>query len=250
MTVASPAHSGIFIRGAQGCCGFSFRLKTMSIENTAPAPRLVLASSSPARRKLLEDAGIEFSVVVSDVDEDAVLRQAQEDAYSKGLGEISPAQTAQLLAKAKAQSVAQMGEAQGALVLGCDSVFEFEGKAFGKPYTAENALARISAMSGHTGVLHTGHWLVDTRTSPATDSSELRSATVHFSRMSEAEISAYVATGEPLWVAGSFTIDGFGAAFIEGVEGEFHTVVGLSVNALRSLLKIHGVSMPEIWKKS
>ncbi|GAA1746282.1 septum formation inhibitor Maf [Rothia terrae] len=222
----------------------------MSIENTSNSPRLILASSSPARRKLLTDAGIEFTVLVSDVDEDAVLAQAQQEAYDKGLGEISPAQTAQLLAKAKAQNVAQMDQAQGALVLGCDSVFEFEGQAFGKPHTAENALTRISAMSGHAGVLHTGHWLVDTRHAPAGESSELRSATVHFSEMSEDEISAYVATGEPLWVAGSFTIDGFGAAFIDKIEGEFHTVVGLSVNALKSLLKVHGVSMPEIWKKS
>ncbi|MBM7051371.1 nucleoside triphosphate pyrophosphatase [Rothia sp. ZJ1223] len=218
---------------------------------TSVAPHLVLASSSPARQKILTDAGIKYSVMVSDVDEDAVLRQAQETAYSHGLGEITPAQTAQLLAQAKAQDVAQQLVATpdaGALVLGCDSVFEFEGRPYGKPHTAEVATQRITAMQGKTGILHTGHWLVDTRTGQHT--AELRSATVHFASMSEEEITAYVTTGEPLWVAGSFTIDGFGAGFITGIEGEFHTVVGLSVNALRSLLAKNSVSLPEIWKKS
>lgn len=221
-------------------------------------PHLVLASSSPARQKLLVDAGIDYTVLVSEVDEDAALREAQKTAYQNGLGDITPAQTAQLLAKAKAQDVAARllnGAnlpdgviAEGALVLGCDSVFEYGGVAFGKPYSAEKATERIKAMRGNRGVLHTGHWLVDTRT--GRHASALRSATVKFSQMSDAEVAAYVATGEPLWVAGSFTIDGFGAAFIESIEGEFHTVVGLSVNALRALLQEFGVSLPEIWKKS
>ncbi len=219
--------------------------------------RLVLASSSPARKKLLEDAGVRFTVIVSDVDEDAALREAQQAAYEAGLGDITPAQTAQLLAKAKAQAVAALPEASGALVLGCDSVFELDGVAYGKPGSAEKALERITAMSGRSGQLHTGHWLVDTRaTSPHQsgdkypEASELRTATVHFDTFSDEEARRYVATGEPLWVAGSFTIDGFGAAFIKGIEGEYHTVVGLSVHALRTMLANFGVSISDIWKNS
>lgn len=224
----------------------------MLTENTVQAEtRLILASSSPARKKLLEDSGVEFTVIVSEVDEEQALQQAQEHAYASGLGEITPAQTALLLAKAKAQAVAQLPESEGALVLGCDSVFEMDGQAFGKPHTAEKALERIRQMSGNEGVLHTGHWLVDNRTgSRAPEASKLRSAVVRFEEMSEAEMTAYVGTEEPLWVAGSFTIDGFGAAFIREIEGEFHTVVGLSVNALRSMLKEMNLSITEFWKKS
>lgn len=224
----------------------------MLTENTVQAEsRLILASSSPARRKLLEDSGVEFTVIVSEVDEEQALQQAQEHAYASGLGKITPAQTALLLAKAKAQAVAQLPESEGALVLGCDSVFEMNGQAFGKPHAAEKALERIRQMSGNEGVLHTGHWLVDNRTGTRSrEASELRSAVVRFEEMSEAEMTAYVGTEEPLWVAGSFTIDGFGAAFIREIEGEFHTVVGLSVNALRSMLKEMNLSIAEFWKKS
>lgn len=224
-----------------------------STDRTHETPRLILASSSPARKKLLDDAGIDFKVIVSDVDEDAALRQAQHEADERGLGPITPAQTAQLLARAKAQAVAALPEAAGALVLGCDSVFELDGKAYGKPGTAEQALERITAMSGRSGLLHTGHWLVDTRPSSqreTREAGELRTATVHFDTMSTEEVEQYVATGEPLWVAGSFTLDGFGAAFIRGIDGEYHTVVGLSVHALRTMLGSLGVSITDIWKKS
>ncbi|MDO4898708.1 MAG: nucleoside triphosphate pyrophosphatase [Rothia sp. (in: high G+C Gram-positive bacteria)] len=213
-------------------------------------PRFLLASASPARKKILEDAGISFEVIVSDVDEDATLAQAHKEAAERGLGGISPAQTAQLLACAKAQAVAALPEAAGAIVLGCDSVFELDGQAYGKPGSPEKALERISAMSGRSGVLHTGHWLIDTRGEQAREASDLRSATVHFDTLSQEEITAYIATGEPLWVAGSFTIDGFGAAFIRGIEGEYHTVVGLSVHALRTMLSSFGVSISDIWKNS
>ncbi|MDY6052117.1 MAG: Maf family protein [Rothia sp. (in: high G+C Gram-positive bacteria)] len=232
-----------------------------NLTETTAAPsdqpvRLVLASSSPARKKLLEDAGVRFTVIVSDVDEQAALRQAQQAADKAGLGDITPAQTAQLLAKAKAQAVAALPEAAGALVLGCDSVFELDGAAYGKPGSAEKALERITAMSGRSGRLHTGHWLVDTRVGTAGqgadcgEAGELRTATVHFDTFSQEEARAYVATGEPLWVAGSFTIDGFGAAFIKGIEGEYHTVVGLSIHALRRMLADFGVSINTIWKTS
>ncbi len=211
------------------------------------APPLVLASSSPARQKLLQDAGIRFSVMVSAVDEDAVLAQAQQQATARGESAISPAATAQLLATAKAREIAGRPESRGALVLGCDSVFELDGVAYGKPHTADNARERIRAMSGNTGVLHTGHCLIDCRAKEPSEATELRSASVHFDELSEQDIAEYVATEEPLWVAGSFTIDGFGAAFIKGIDGEFHTVVGLSVNALRHMLARHGLQLPIFW---
>ncbi|MGG5172040.1 Maf family protein [Pseudarthrobacter sp. J1738] len=222
---------------------------------TSPATpvRLILASKSPARAKLLTEAGIYHEILVSEVDEDAAVAAH---------GPADSAQTALLLARVKALAVAARPEAQGALVLGCDSVFEFEGEAHGKPYTAEVAIERISRMSGKSGVLHTGHWLVDCRDSvqePAQGKSvpedtvpagagALSSATVNFVTMLDSEIQAYVATGEPLHCAGSFTIDGLGGAFIAGVEGDPHAVVGLSVSTLRELLTTTGVSLPELWR--
>jgi septum formation protein len=214
--------------------------------------RLILASQSPARTKLLSHAGIRHEILVSDVDEDAV--QAR-------YGVTDPHDTALLLARAKAEAVASLPDAEGALVLGCDSVFEFDGEAHGKPYTAEVARERMLRMSGRMGVLHTGHWLVDCRdTNP--DSSEnsdgtgagsgatlgsVTSAEVHFMEMSSEEIEAYIATGEPLQCAGSFTIDGYGGAFIRKVDGDPHTVVGLSISTLRGLLGQAQVGITELW---
>ena len=216
--------------------------------------RLILASQSPARTKLLSYAGIRHEVLVSDVDEDAV--QAR-------YGVTDPHDTALLLARAKAEAVASLPEAEGALVLGCDSVFEFDGEAHGKPYTAEVARERMLRMSGGMGVLHTGHWLVDCRDTDGpgdtedTDSSErpgtgatlghVTSAEVHFMEMSADEIDAYIATGEPLQCAGSFTIDGYGGAFIRKVDGDPHTVVGLSISTLRGLLGQAEVGITELW---
>lgn len=237
----------------------------MTAVDPSPAPsaeaapvRLVLASASPARRKLLEDSRIAFTVRVSSVDEDAALAAANKRARAEGREGLSPAETASLLASLKARAVAEELAAEGvrdALVLGCDSVFEFEGRAYGKPHTAENARERITAMSGHHGTLHTGHALVDLRGLEAGAElsaglpavSELRSAVVHFDELSPAEVDAYIATGEPLWVAGSFTLDGYGSAFIRGIEGEFHTVVGLSIHALRDLLRRRGVAVTDLW---
>ena len=160
-----------------------------------------------------------------------------------------PHDTALLLARAKAEAVAVLPEAEGALVLGCDSVFEFDGEAHGKPYTADVARERMLRMSGSIGVLHTGHWLVDCRDTDATDDDDggdaagsgatlgsVASAEVHFMEMTPTEIDAYIATGEPLQCAGSFTIDGYGGAFIRKVDGDPHAVVGLSVSTLRALL--------------
>jgi len=209
--------------------------------------RLILASQSPARTKLLSNAGIAHEVLVSDVDEDAV--QAR-------YGVTDPHDTALLLARAKAEAVASLPEAEGALVIGCDSVFEFDGEAHGKPYTADVAKERMLRMSGGMGVLHTGHWLVDCRdTDPDSDGGtgtgatlgSVNSAEVHFLEMSEDEIDSYIATGEPLQCAGSFTIDGYGGAFIRKVDGDPHTVVGLSISTLRALLGQAKVGVTELW---
>ncbi|NWL12926.1 septum formation inhibitor Maf [Paenarthrobacter nitroguajacolicus] len=216
--------------------------------------RLILASQSPARTKLLTEAGIRHHVLVSDVDEDAV--QAK-------YGVTDAHDTALLLARAKAEAVAALPEAEGALVIGCDSVFEFDGESHGKPYTAEVARERMLRMSGSQGVLHTGHWLVDCRDTAADGDEEagadetpegtgatvgaVSSAEVHFARMSTNDIDAYIATGEPLHCAGSFTIDGLGGAFIRKVDGDPHAVVGLSISTLRDLLVHANVGITELW---
>ncbi|BCW62376.1 nucleoside triphosphate pyrophosphatase [Arthrobacter sp. StoSoilB22] len=220
--------------------------------------RLILASQSPARTKLLTEAGIRHDVLVSDVDEDAV--QAK-------YGVTDAHDTALLLARAKAEAVASLPEAEGALVIGCDSVFEFDGESHGKPYTAEVARERMLRMSGSQGVLHTGHWLVDCRDTAAdADDDEVAegsdagtaegtgatvgavsSAEVHFAQMSTSDIDAYIATGEPLHCAGSFTIDGLGGAFIRKVDGDPHAVVGLSISTLRDLLVHANVGITELW---
>ncbi|KQN85119.1 Maf family protein [Arthrobacter sp. Leaf69] len=210
--------------------------------------RLILASQSPARTKLLTDAGIRHEILVSDVDEGAV--QAR-------YGVTDPHDTALLLARAKAEAVASLPDADGALVIGCDSVFEFDGEAHGKPYTADVARERMLRMSGSKGVLHTGHWLVDCRDTEEPGESgtagsgatlgHVTSAEVHFMEMSTEEIDAYIATGEPLQCAGSFTIDGYGGAFIRKVDGDPHAVVGLSISTLRGLLGQAQVGITQLW---
>lgn len=204
---------------------------------------LILASASPARTKLLTNAGIAHRVLVSDVDEDAVTAR---------YGLTDPHDTALLLARAKAEAVASLPESEGALVLGCDSVFEFKGEAHGKPWEPDVARERIRRMSGNVGVLHTGHWLVDCRDTDEDGSGAtlgaVSSAEVHFAKLLDDEIEAYIATGEPLEVAGSFTIDSLGGAFIEKVVGDPHAVVGLSVSTLRHLLASAGVGVTSLWK--
>lgn len=218
------------------------------IENPEDLPLLVLASASPGRAKVLTDAGIDFAVQVSTVDEDAVLASALER-----FGELGPADTAMLLAKSKAEDVAAMEAADGAVVLGCDSVFEFEGVSYGKPYTAQAATERWEAMSGKSGILHTGHWLIDNRSEDEADGGSgatigaVASTRVDFETVSAEEIAAYVASGEPLPCAGAFTIDGRGAAFIRSIEGNPHTVIGLNVATLRELLHETGLSITDIW---
>ncbi|PWJ26080.1 septum formation protein [Branchiibius hedensis] len=191
---------------------------------------LVLASASPARLKTLRAGGIEPRVIVSAVDEPATLAQA-EGAY----GALAPIDVPLLLARAKAQDVAP--QAPQSLVLGCDSVLEFEGEVLGKPADAAQATTRWRRMRGHSGVLHTGHWLIlgDAAVGATV------STTVHFAELDDDEIDFYVATGEPLQVAGAFTIDGIGGAFISGIEGDHHNVIGVSLPALRDLTAQLGI---------
>ena len=200
-----------------------------------PAVSLVLASASPARLLTLRHAGIEPVVVVSDVDEDLAVAEATER-----YGPLDPADIALLLARAKAEDVAARSD-RDAVVLGCDSVLELEGEVHGKPGNAAEAVARWRRMRGRSGVLHTGHWLVDDRPGGGATLGATASTTVHFARLSDAEIDAYVATGEPLEVAGAFTIDGLGGAFVTSVEGDHHNVVGLSLPLLRDLLADAGI---------
>ncbi len=207
---------------------------------------LVLASTSPARLTLLRSGGIEPITIAPGVDEDAVAQRANE------MGLISSVEDmVHILAKAKADAVAALPEAAGALVIGCDSSLEFSGEALGKPHEPQVALDRWKRMRGHSGTLHTGHWLIDNRNPVAGEPSPaiglVKSSKVNFADLSDDEIEKYVATGEPLKVAGAFTIDGLGGAFIESIEGDSHTVVGLSLSALRSLTLQLGVEYTSLW---
>ncbi|MEU4237875.1 Maf family protein [Actinoplanes sp. NPDC026619] len=196
--------------------------------------RLVLASASPARRALLSAAGIDAEVLVSGVDESAV---EAADAYSLCLA----------LARMKARAIAaDLPADPGILVLGCDSVLAFEGEIFGKPANATEAAKRWSMMRGRSGVLHTGHHLTGLVSGKQAEA--VGTTTVHFADVTDEEIAAYVATDEPLNVAGSFTLDGRGGAFVERIEGDPGNVIGLSLPLLRKLLIEMGVSITALWR--
>jgi septum formation protein len=197
-----------------------------------PRRRLVLASQSPARLGLLRQAGFAPEVIVSGVDEDAVSAP-------------TPAELALALAEAKASVVAARPEASGALVVGCDSVLDLDGEPLGKPADAAEATARWKAMRGRAGVLQTGHCVYDTITGRYT--SGTASTVVRFGDPTDEEIDAYVATGEPLHVAGAFTLDGRSAPFVEGIEGDHGNVIGLSLPLLRRLLGKLDVSVTQLW---
>jgi septum formation protein len=200
--------------------------------------RFVLASASPARLATLRDAGLDPEVVVSGVDESQVV-------------EADPAALATRLAELKADTVAARlaGEgAQAGLLLGCDSVLELDGEILGKPDDADDARARWRAMRGRSGVLHTGHCLLDL----AAGSRVVRAVdtVVHWAEIDDDELEAYVATGEPLHVAGAFTIDGLGGAFVRGVEGDPHSVVGVSLPVLRDMVHDLGHRWTELWDRT
>jgi septum formation protein len=201
---------------------------------------LVLASGSPARLRLLRTAGVEPTVLPSRVDEDAVARAARVER-----GGLTAADEALLLAREKAEAVAP--QVEDMVVLGCDSVLELDGTAFGKPAGPTDAAHRWRLMRGRSGVLHTGHWLIDRRSADSPSHGAVASTTVHFADVTDAEIDAYVATGEPLDVAGAFTIDGLGAAFVERIDGDPSNVVGLSLPLLRRLLADIGVMWTDLW---
>lgn len=183
--------------------------------------RFVLASASPARLQTLRSAGLSPEVIVSGVDEDAITAG-------------SARELVQLLADAKAEAVADALADGPALVLGCDSLLEFGGEPLGKPADRVAAETRWRRLRGRHGVLHTGHRLIDV--AGARRATATVATTVHFADVSDAEIAAYCASGEPLQVAGAFTIDGLGGWFVEAIEGDHHNVVGLSLPALRGML--------------
>ncbi len=194
--------------------------------------RLVLASASPARRATLRAAGVCPEIVVSDVDEST---------YSAE----TPAALAQVLATAKAEDVARLSIADGAVVVGCDSVLDLDGDALGKPADATEAASRWRAMRGRSGLLVTGHCVIDTRTGRR--SSANATTRVTFADVTDDEIAAYVATGEPLRVAGAFTIDGLGGPFVTEIAGDPHNVVGISLPLLRTMLRDLDVAWTSLW---
>ena len=218
-------------------------------------PQLLLASASPARSTTLRSAGVDPLVRVSAVDEDAVLAAAR-----ARFGALEPDDAVLVLAQAKAEDVARAWESDDdaadtddVLVLGCDSMLEIDGEILGKPHDAASAVARWHQMRGRSAVLHTGHWLIDLRPTDAGGTGATlgatSSTTVRFADLSDAEIAAYVATGEPLHVAGAFTIDGLGGPFVTGIEGDHHGVVGLSLPLLRDLLAAVALTFPELWNR-
>ncbi len=197
----------------------------------------MLASASPARRKLLHAAGIEPDVLVSGVDESQVVSERAEELCLE-------------LARLKAQAVVgrlRPTADERTLVLGCDSVLAFDGEILGKPADEADATRRWERMRGRSGVLHTGHCLIDVI--HETRAEAVASTTVRFAEVSDEEIAAYVATGEPLAVAGAFTIDGLGGAFLEGIDGDPGTVVGLSLPLLRRLLGELDLRIIDLWTK-
>lgn len=208
--------------------------------------KLVLASTSPARLAVLRAAGIEPVVRPSSVDEDAVL-----EAVGR---ELSPEETVLTLARAKALAVANAEAWQDidGIVLGGDSMFEIDGELCGKPGSAAAARERWQLQRGKTGTLWSGHWMVDRRAGHdgAVGVGAVKSARVTFvDDLSDAEMDAYIATGEPIWVAGAFTIDSLGGPFIERIEGDPSTVIGISLPVVRRLAAQLGVSWPEFWNR-
>ena len=195
-------------------------------------PRIVLASQSNSRRRLLEDAGIKPTVIVSEVDEETDFFNA-----------MAPEDMVIALAIAKAHTVRELIN-YPAIIIGCDSTFDVDGISFGKPGSVAVAVERAEKISGRSGILHTGHCIIDTE--KGVEIADRVSTKVTFTEMSSDEIADYVATGEPLNVAGGFTLDGFGSAFIPSIEGDYTNVVGISMPFLRSAMKQLGYTWPQV----
>ena len=199
-------------------------------------PRIVLASQSTSRRRLLEDAGLKPTIIVSNVDEET-------DFFNV----MPPTDMVIALAISKAHTVREMID-YPAIIIGCDSTFDVDGVSFGKPGTPEIAIERAQKISGRTGLLHTGHCIIDTE--QGVEIADRVTTKVTFTDMTEEEIADYVASEEPLRVAGGFTLDGFGSPFIPVIEGDYTNVVGISMPFLRSAMKQLGYSWPQVKEMS
>jgi septum formation protein len=199
-------------------------------------PRIVLASQSASRRRLLEGAGLNPTIIVSHVDEETEFFNA-----------MSPSDMVIALAIAKAHTVRETID-YPAIIIGCDSTFDIDGVSFGKPETPEIAIERARKISGRSGLLHTGHCIIDTE--KGIEIADRVTTVVTFDEMNEEEIADYVASGEPLHVAGGFTLDGFGSPFIPVIEGDYTNVVGISMPFLRSAMKQLGYSWPQVKEMS
>jgi septum formation protein len=199
-------------------------------------PRIVLASQSTSRRRLLEDAGLKPTIIVSNVDEETDFFNA-----------MTPEDMVIALAISKAHTVREMID-YPAIIIGCDSTFDVDGVSFGKPGTPEVAIERAKKISGRTGLLHTGHCIIDTER--GIEIADRVTTKVTFTDMTDEEIHDYVASEEPLHVAGGFTLDGFGSPFIPVIEGDYTNVVGISMPFLRSAMKQLGYSWPQVKEMS
>ena len=199
-------------------------------------PRIVLASQSTSRRRLLESAGLSPQIMVSNVDEETDFFNA-----------MSPTDMVIALAVSKAHTVREMID-YPAIIIGCDSTFDVDGVSFGKPGTTDIAIERAKKISGRTGLLHTGHCIIDTE--KGIEIADRVTTKVTFTDMTEEEITDYVASGEPLHVAGGFTLDGFGSPFIPVIEGDYTNVVGISMPFLRGAMKQLGYSWPQVKEMS
>ena len=195
-------------------------------------PKIVLASQSTSRRRLLEGAGLKPTVIVSNVDEETDFFNA-----------MTPADMVIALAVTKAHTVREQID-YPALIIGCDSTFDVDGVSFGKPGTPDIARERAKAISGRSGLLHTGHCIIDT--AQGREIADRVTTKVTFSELTDQEIEDYIASGEPLQVAGGFTLDGYGSPFIPIIEGDYTNVVGISMPFFRSAMSQLGYSWPQV----
>jgi septum formation protein len=203
--------------------------------------RVVLASASPARRAVLRAAGIDPLVEIADVDEEALLA---------AMPQASPAEKVTHLASAKATTVARrIGDTHpDAVLIGCDSMLHLGGELVGKPGDPDTARRRWKAMAGGTGELVTGHAVLRLAGGEIDRVAEGHAVTtVRFAEPSDDELEAYLATGEPLVVAGAFTLDGLGGWFVEGIDGDPSNVIGISLPLVRRLLTAVGVRVTDLW---